>query len=298
MPPVPRKMRQDSGWPGMSFIAWNKRAAFALERRRGRRWDEDAVFREAVVLPALRGRVADIGGGKNPFLTAADGLTYVGLDIDPEELRRAPPVYTETRVCDIQRPPADLLGSFDVIICRYTLEHVENAQRAIEGLVAMLAPGGVCFGIVPCERAVFSRINRRLPEALKRRHQVWPDFHHAPDLEASGRVVDFLPDAAADAFSLRGGPAEVAEPALDFRVRSVTLSPRLERLPLLGGVFADAREVGAPRFVGRRVAVARSANSLNQHGRALSVRSLMPGTSLAHARGGEARLRPLRPDRP
>ena len=31
------------------------------------------------------------------------------------------------------------------------------------------------------------------PEALKHRHQVWPDFHHAPDLEASGRVVDFLP---------------------------------------------------------------------------------------------------------
>jgi 5,10-methylenetetrahydromethanopterin reductase len=49
------------------------------------------------------------------------------------------------------------------------------------------------------------------PEALKRRHQVWPDFHHAPDLEASGRVVDFLPPAAADAFALRGRPAEIAE---------------------------------------------------------------------------------------
>jgi alkanesulfonate monooxygenase SsuD/methylene tetrahydromethanopterin reductase-like flavin-dependent oxidoreductase (luciferase family) len=49
------------------------------------------------------------------------------------------------------------------------------------------------------------------PETLKRRHQVWPDFHHAPDLEASGRVVDFLPASAADAFSLRGGPSEVAE---------------------------------------------------------------------------------------
>jgi len=49
------------------------------------------------------------------------------------------------------------------------------------------------------------------PEALKRRHKVWPDFHHAPDLEASGRLVDFLPESAADAFSLRGGPVEVAE---------------------------------------------------------------------------------------
>jgi 5,10-methylenetetrahydromethanopterin reductase len=49
------------------------------------------------------------------------------------------------------------------------------------------------------------------PETLKRDHQVWPDFHHAPDLDASGRVVDFLPGAAADAFSLRGGPDELAD---------------------------------------------------------------------------------------
>jgi 5,10-methylenetetrahydromethanopterin reductase len=49
------------------------------------------------------------------------------------------------------------------------------------------------------------------PETLKRQHQVWPDFHHAPDLETSGRLVDFLPTSAADAFSLRGGPGEVAD---------------------------------------------------------------------------------------
>jgi 5,10-methylenetetrahydromethanopterin reductase len=48
------------------------------------------------------------------------------------------------------------------------------------------------------------------PETLKRERSVWPDFHHAPDLEASGRVVDFLPEAAADAFCLRGGPAALA----------------------------------------------------------------------------------------
>jgi hypothetical protein len=38
---------------------------------------------------------------------------------------------------------------------------------------------------------------------------VWPDFHHASDLEASGRVVEFLLTEAADAFALRGGPAEI-----------------------------------------------------------------------------------------
>lgn len=48
------------------------------------------------------------------------------------------------------------------------------------------------------------------PETLKHERGVWPDFHHAVDLEASGRAVDFLPEKAADAFCLRGGPAEVA----------------------------------------------------------------------------------------
>jgi 5,10-methylenetetrahydromethanopterin reductase len=47
------------------------------------------------------------------------------------------------------------------------------------------------------------------PEHLKKDQKVWPDFHHAADLEASGRVVDFLPDAAADAFALHGGAPEI-----------------------------------------------------------------------------------------
>jgi 5,10-methylenetetrahydromethanopterin reductase len=52
------------------------------------------------------------------------------------------------------------------------------------------------------------------PETLKRDRKVWPDFHHATDLEASGRVVDFLPATAADAFCLRGGAADIVEQLL------------------------------------------------------------------------------------
>ena len=49
------------------------------------------------------------------------------------------------------------------------------------------------------------------PETLKHTQKVWPDFHHAADLEASGRVVDFLSPEIADAFCLRGGPAQIVE---------------------------------------------------------------------------------------
>ncbi len=45
-------------------------------------------------------------------------------------------------------------------------------------------------------------------EVLKR--SVFPDFHHARDLLAAGTVVDFLPQAAADAFALYGSFADIA----------------------------------------------------------------------------------------
>lgn len=102
------------------------------------------------------------------------------------------------------------------------------------------------------------------PETLKHRHQVWPDFHHAPDLEASGRAVDFLPVAAADAFSLRGGPVEVAErlievlraaPAtFDYVVLHPIPNPPTPDDPERGYLVRMAREVlpGVRRALGGR----------------------------------------------
>ena len=47
---------------------------------------------------------------------------------------------------------------------------------------------------------------------LKR--QVWPDFHHARDMDAAGRLVAFLPDAAMRAFALHGPFEEIREQLL------------------------------------------------------------------------------------
>lgn len=48
------------------------------------------------------------------------------------------------------------------------------------------------------------------PDIHTLQQRVNPDFHHHPDLVESGRIVDFLPEAAADAFSVRGSASEVA----------------------------------------------------------------------------------------
>jgi hypothetical protein len=91
------------------------------------------------------------------------------------------------------------------------------------------------------------------PEALKHEHKVWPDFHHAPDLEASGRAVDFLPTEAADAFCLRGGPDQIvgqlvqaitASPvALDYVVLHPIPNPATPDDPEQGYMARVAREI-------------------------------------------------------
>lgn len=40
------------------------------------------------------------------------------------------------------------------------------------------------------------------PDVEELKKQVWPDFHHANDLIASGRLVSFLSDDVVDAFAL------------------------------------------------------------------------------------------------
>jgi 5,10-methylenetetrahydromethanopterin reductase len=67
-------------------------------------------------------------------------------------------------------------------------------------------------------------------DALKR--EVFPDFHHARDLLAAGRVVQFLPRAAADAFALRGSFDDVAKQlerllAVDVPIEIVLPHPML-----------------------------------------------------------------------
>ena len=42
------------------------------------------------------------------------------------------------------------------------------------------------------------------PPVAELKRRVWPDFHHARDLEAAGEVVAFLGDDAVDAFALHG----------------------------------------------------------------------------------------------
>ena len=70
------------------------------------------------------------------------------------------------------------------------------------------------------------------PEALKAERGVWPDFHHDPDLLKAGCAVDFLSEAHADAFALRGGIDAVAEQLIDILRRSADAGIEFEHVVL------------------------------------------------------------------
>ena len=76
--------------------------------------------------------------------------------------------------------------------------------------------------------------------------QVFPDFHHHTDLVGSGRLVDFLPTAAADAFSVRGTAAEVTAQLVEVLSLGVTfdivVTQPVPNPPPPGGATPDFME--------------------------------------------------------
>jgi 5,10-methylenetetrahydromethanopterin reductase len=91
------------------------------------------------------------------------------------------------------------------------------------------------------------------PEKLKHQHQIWPDFHHAPDLEMSGRAADFLPSAAADAFCLHGGPADIVSQLVDVLRAAPVAFEHVVLHPVPNPQVPDDREQGFMARVPREV---------------------------------------------
>jgi alkanesulfonate monooxygenase SsuD/methylene tetrahydromethanopterin reductase-like flavin-dependent oxidoreductase (luciferase family) len=91
------------------------------------------------------------------------------------------------------------------------------------------------------------------PERLKHDREVWPDFHHAPDLDASGRVVDFLPTEAADAFALRGGPAEIVKQLVEVLAASPAAFDYVVLHPIPNPPTPDDPERGYTARVAREI---------------------------------------------
>ncbi|WP_175265818.1 class I SAM-dependent methyltransferase [Methanothrix thermoacetophila] len=116
--------------------------------------------------------VYDIGGGKNPYVTidmkSKLNLHIIGVDINENELNTAPlGVYDKKIVADITKYEGTCDG--DLAVCLAVLEHVQNVEAALRGINSCLKRGGLCVIFVPSKNAIYAKINRILPQDLKKK---------------------------------------------------------------------------------------------------------------------------------
>jgi SAM-dependent methyltransferase len=130
--------------------------------------------------------VIEIGGGKNPLISAAEkrelNLRVIGLDISERELGAAPVgIYDRTICADITQYSGPACA--DTAICAALLEHVRDTGAALSAIASLLKPGGVALLFIPSRNAVYARINQIVPESFKRwlLRAIYGDF---PEIKA------------------------------------------------------------------------------------------------------------------
>ena len=113
--------------------------------------------------------ICDVGGGARPVLpadyVASNGLRYAVLDIAPEELDKADPLYHKI-VADICAPDMALGESFDLVCSKMLAEHIRNPRAFHRNVHRMLRVGGIALHFFPTLYALPFVVNRLLPERL------------------------------------------------------------------------------------------------------------------------------------
>jgi 2-polyprenyl-6-hydroxyphenyl methylase/3-demethylubiquinone-9 3-methyltransferase len=158
-----------AGQPGIARVvrdAWRGVMPARYDEPRTRVALERAV--QAQLRPGQR--ILDVGSGAKPFLAPEErpaDVRYVGLDVDADELAKAPAGwYDEAEVSDVTMRRARLEGGFDLIISNQVFEHVKPLDVALENMRAYLAPGGTMVTKFSGAYSIFALVNRVVPHRL------------------------------------------------------------------------------------------------------------------------------------
>jgi 2-polyprenyl-6-hydroxyphenyl methylase/3-demethylubiquinone-9 3-methyltransferase len=117
--------------------------------------------------------VLDLGAGRKPSIPPElrpPGVRWVGFDIDPQEMARAPEgSYDETLVGDACAYDDRLAERFDLVLSLFLLEHVPSVPAALENARRYLRPGGRLVAQLAGGRSVHALVNRAIPQSLGRK---------------------------------------------------------------------------------------------------------------------------------
>ena len=103
----------------------------------------------AQLAPGRRVLDAACGEGYGTALLAAAGADAVGVDVDEATVEHARRRHgVEAKVADVAALPFDD-GAFDLVVSFETIEHVQDAERALDELARVRAPGGLLMISTP-----------------------------------------------------------------------------------------------------------------------------------------------------
>ena len=116
--------------------------------------------------------VCDVGGGANPILdlefVERNGLRYTVVDIDQEELDKAPESYE--RICaDVSDAAFTPFALHDLVVTQTVAEHVVDAAAFHRNVAALLRPGGIAVHFFPTYWTLPFMVNRLIPEDVSER---------------------------------------------------------------------------------------------------------------------------------
>jgi SAM-dependent methyltransferase len=138
------------------------------------RIDGSKDFKRRIVPSYLRPSLViyDIGGGARPCVDLETkhrlGLTVTGVDLDKEQFVKAPRgLYDRAIIADITTYQEQ--NAADLVVCKSTLEHVQDTEAALARMARLLNPGGTLLVYVPSRNALYARLNVLLPQRLKLR---------------------------------------------------------------------------------------------------------------------------------
>lgn len=90
---------------------------------------------------------AGCGMGRYTLLLAARGVDVTGLDLSPVLLDRLREFNTGRDTiplvaADLEHPPVELQARFDLVLSFFTLHHLHDITRGLDGMRLLLKPGG------------------------------------------------------------------------------------------------------------------------------------------------------------
>lgn len=105
-------------------------------------WDEAL----AAVAEARPRRVLDAGCGDGLFARVIAAQEVIGIDNSAAMVARARERGVDARLGDIQDLPLED-GAFDVVVCNWTLYHLQDLDRGLAEIARVLRAGGRFVGI-------------------------------------------------------------------------------------------------------------------------------------------------------